>query len=304
MDRESPRNWQRASPAPTTNLAYFMHGEVGRGHDVTPMNGAARGAMHMQLHPTVQPVLNTLQRKLQKSLWQRGLWGTAERCLAKPFGTARHYVQRLTPTYRRAAASERAFDERYGVETVKQHDLGWLAKIDSPNWQFDAGYCPAPTEPVAELLAGLPIAYKDFVFVDVGSGKGRVLLLAAEHPFKRIIGVEYSERLHSVAVTNLTTAKRLNRLCGNVLSVCQDAAEFVLPNEPLVLFFHHPFGEAVFARIIARVMASLKASPRPLFVIYFDPKCDHLFDAHVFRRHVRRRDEAVVYQAMVQPARA
>src|SRR5689334_23652607 len=35
-----------------------------------------------------------------------------------------------------------------------------------------------------------------FTFVDIGSGKGRVLLMAAEYPFPHIIGVELLPELH------------------------------------------------------------------------------------------------------------
>ena len=44
----------------------------------------------------------------------------------------------------------------------------------------------------------------DDVFIDLGSGKGRmVLAAAARYPFKRVIGVELAEQLHEVARANV-----------------------------------------------------------------------------------------------------
>jgi predicted RNA methylase len=40
-------------------------------------------------------------------------------------------------------------------------------------------------------------------FVDIGSGKGRALIIAAEYAFKRIIGVEYSPSLATICRRNL-----------------------------------------------------------------------------------------------------
>jgi tRNA G46 methylase TrmB len=34
-------------------------------------------------------------------------------------------------------------------------------------------------------------AYSQYTFIDVGSGKGRVLFVAAEYPFRKVIGVEF-----------------------------------------------------------------------------------------------------------------
>src|SRR5712691_7133679 len=49
-----------------------------------------------------------------------------------------------------------------------------------------------PTEPVLfeEMLASIKIDFRNFTFIDLGSGKGRVLLLASDYPFRQIVGVE------------------------------------------------------------------------------------------------------------------
>ena len=44
---------------------------------------------------------------------------------------------------------------------------------------------------------------RDYTLVDFGSVEGRVLLIASEVPFRRVIGVEFSPDLHSVAAANI-----------------------------------------------------------------------------------------------------
>jgi len=75
------------------------------------------------------------------------------------------------------------FDLRYGVETSTRVHLTDL-KIDSPNWIYAGGYWPTSTAIIREALSALPIRYEDFVFVDFGSEKGRVLLQASNLPFQ------------------------------------------------------------------------------------------------------------------------
>jgi hypothetical protein len=45
-----------------------------------------------------------------------------------------------------------------------------------------------------------------------------------------------------------------------------------------VVFFHHPFEEPVFLRVIEKLERSLAACPRPMIVAYLDPRCAHVFD--------------------------
>ena len=200
----------------------------------------------------------TLRRKLQRSLRQRGWGATGVRCLVKPL--------------------EWAFDRLYQVETRADFEALRTAQIDSANWMHDAGYAPAPIADIRAILESLPIDVRDFVFIDFGAGKGRMLLLAAELPFKRIVGVEFSPALFEILERNLATYRNPQRRCHNLSGMLQDATQFPLPAEPLVLLFHHPFGAPVFEQMIERIEQSLSQTPREVWVIYYDPQCARLFD--------------------------
>ena len=97
-----------------------------------------------------------------------------------------------------------------------------------------------------------------------------VLLLAAELPFASVQGVELSPELHSRAIHNIASVRRLRRRAGKVESTMQNATDYELPDSDLVLFFNNPFGPAIMRTVLHRAMASWKSRPRDiLLVLYF-----------------------------------
>ena len=229
--------------------------------------------------------IHTLSRKLRKSLAQRGVAATAQRFVTKPLEIARMCVREMSAAHRRCRREETEFDRQMHVETGASADPGWLAKISSANWMHGVGYTPVPMCYGTSILAGLDICFEDYVFIDVGAGKGRMLFLASEFPFRRIIGVEYSPDLHATLEQNLHTYRNPAQRCGDLQGVLQDATQFDLPLVPLVLFFHHPFDEPVFRQVVARIERSLDETPREILVVYFDPICGDLFERS---RHFQR----------------
>jgi len=89
-------------------------------------------------------------------------------------------------------------------------------------------------------------------FVDYGSGKGRVLFLAALHGFDRVIGVEYSEELHNAALENCRKFSRTD-LVDRIEPVLMDAADFRIPETDCLLNFYNPLPSDIFNKVMARV---------------------------------------------------
>lgn len=105
-------------------------------------------------------------------------------------------------------------------------------------------------------------------FVEYGSGKARVLFLAAELGFKRIIGVEFAPQLHEVALRNLASYRRHRPHAPPIEPVLGDAANFDIPKEPCFLYFYTPFKTELLTRVLATVAESYRANPRPMLVGY------------------------------------
>ena len=135
-----------------------------------------------------------------------------------------------------------------------------------------------PTEPALfqAMMTCLEIEFNQFTFVDLGSGKGRTLLMASEYAFRKIVGVEILPALHKVAQENLARCKSESRKCFTVEAACGDATEFCFPAEPTVLYLFSPFEESGLKRVMARLDASLSAHPRPVYLLYHNPLLEHL----------------------------
>lgn len=135
-----------------------------------------------------------------------------------------------------------------------------------------------PTNPALfhEMVASLPIEFKQFTFVDLGSGKGRTLLMASDYPFRKIVGVEILPALHEAAMENLRHYKSESQKCFTIETVCGDASGFNFPNEPTVLYLFNPLPESGLRRVIANLAASLSTPPRPVFVLYHNPLLEHV----------------------------
>ena len=182
-------------------------------------------------------------------------------------GTAHQGLIKLA-SLRKGRQHPDPFDAQHGTDTETTVRLEGL-QIEGDNVSLGHRYQASNSEEVRRSLRALPIAYEDFTFVDVGSGKGRVLLLAAEFNFSRIVGIEFASALHEIAQRNIA----LTGLDGRVEAVCADAAEYEWPEAPLVLYFYNPFLLPVMRKTLGGIVASLNRSPRPLYIIlmYVNP---------------------------------
>jgi hypothetical protein len=109
---------------------------------------------------------------------------------------------------------------------------------------------------------------QEFNFIDLGSGKGRVLLMAADYPFKRIIGVEFMPALHRAAQKNISGFASDRQRCRQIETLCMDARDFQFPSVPLVVYLFNPFSESTFALILENLRRSIEGSARPVYIAY------------------------------------
>jgi len=113
----------------------------------------------------------------------------------------------------------------------------------------------------------------DDVLLDLGAGKGRMLLMAGRHPIRRMIGVEISPELAAVARANLDRAASRLR-CPRVEIVIADAASYRVPDDVTVVHMFNPFSGPVLAAALDRLLESIDSSPRTIRLIYSNPRED------------------------------
>ena len=118
------------------------------------------------------------------------------------------------------------------------------------------------------------------VFLDVGAGKGRAMLLASQYPFLRVEGVELNAELATIADANLSLWAKdteANALAPIVLHQA-DATRHALPPEPVLAYLFHPFEATLLHRFLRHVQRSVKQHPRPFDLVYVNAEHDSLLD--------------------------
>lgn len=234
-------------------------------------------------------------QKIGRSLQRNGLTGTLRTAMKR---ASRKLKLMVSPTARAAYEAsltreatlmaafierEAEFDRTHNVDTRGMVMLDTLDEVVGSHRYAGSPYEGADFDLLREWIASLKIDFSQYTFVDLGSGKGRALLIAAQFPFRKVCGVEFAPALHAVAQKNLASY-RGPRQCKDVHADLGDAAEYSFPAGPLVVFIYNPFNGAVMERVLANLTRSHRAQPRDIWVAYWNPMEEALFDRYGFVR--------------------
>jgi hypothetical protein len=162
--------------------------------------------------------------------------------------------------------AETYHERRLGIRTVghfEARDLGY------PCDDFK-GYAPAPYRDFHEAMKHVSVRTDRDVFIDYGSGMGRIVVAAATYAFRRVIGVEMAANLACVAQDNVERARGHLR-CRDVRIIRADAAALALDDDVTIIHFFNPFGGPILARVVANIRESLERAPREITILFFNP---------------------------------
>ena len=207
------------------------------------------------------------------------------------------FVRESTPEQRRQRYGDMDYDWEHRVNTTSG-TVGWRARLLG---LFHSPY--QPTEPALfrEMMAGLPIEFEAFTFIDLGSGKGRTLLMASEYPFRKIVGVELIAELHRAAEENIRVYHSATERCSQIEAIGKDACDFVFPETPLVLYLFNPLPQAGLRRVLRNLERSLEQSPRPVWIVYHNPLLDTTLAGSPWLERTRVTPQYSVYRTKRPP---
>lgn len=188
------------------------------------------------------------------------------------------------------------FDWRYGTETVKEITLSRLRGLaDDARSSLD--YQPARVRFLQNLLRRLDWP-KGSVFVDLGAGKGRTLLLAAQHGFRRVVGVDFSDELCEAARRNVDIFRTRVPVTSEVTIVKSDVIHYTIGDDENV-FLLSPFGGTTLQRVLGNIEHSLTRAPRDIWLIYHNPVSPEIIDGRgtytAIDSYVYGSSEAIIY---------
>jgi SAM-dependent methyltransferase len=227
------------------------------------------------------------RRWLRDSLRERGYWGS----LRFLTGQIVDCLKDSTPERRRSRFGDIDYDCDHAVDTT------WARLPLSVRLReifSERLYQPTVEEEFAEIMRHFAtLDLSTFTFVDLGSGKGRALLLAAQYSFARIVGVEVQPELEAIARRNIATIAGRNLRCARLESLCADARDFEFPSGNIVLYLFNPFPNYVLREVLAKLVASAEQNPRWIYVLYNAP-----FEQQEFARipQLRKFHESPQYQ--------
>ncbi len=175
-----------------------------------------------------------------------------------------------------------SFDLYHGTETRAKVPLATL-DLQFENAVHGVVYQPSKAAPVLKLLQRLDLP-KNGTFVDFGSGKGRMLMLAAKTGFAKVVGVEFSTELCEVARRNITTFTRRTGITAQIDIVASDVAQYPINEDQNVFFMYNPFNDVVMKQVLSNLRNSVGRSPRQVWLIYNTPEhSDTILRAGLFR---------------------
>ena len=216
--------------------------------------------------------------------------------LTKPIASAKYYAERLVRhisddglrssavlvgrnliwpycewLIRRGIRAHEEFDLKYGLDTQTPIPIRNL-ETSAPGARYAVHYEGAAIPLTHRILRQLRIDLSRFTFIDLGSGKGRVLLIAAQYPFKAVIGVEFSQILHGIAQSNISRFIERVKTKTRPTSLNMDASAFDFSQfGNKIVFCNNPFAATLTLRVLDNLHFSLRKTGHQGIFIYLTP---------------------------------
>lgn len=180
-------------------------------------------------------------------------------------GLTRAIDRRLERLDEATQQSSLEFDARHGTETYKRQQVS-VSEVprDDAIW----GYGAVNQDFFREIIASIREPLTDYAFVDIGSGKGAAVLMAAEFPFRRLVGLELTPELIEIARENVVKFNAANRTTLDPEWVHADFFAWPLPPEPVLLFFNNPFPEQITVEAIEALERAVATHPYPVLLVF------------------------------------
>ena len=241
----------------------------------------------------MNPVLPDPDPRPTGIFWSAYRWWMDESVRTNPLrstvallSTLWEFVRNSTPGRLRQRYGDADYDWENRVNTTSAA-VGWRDRLLG---MFHSPY--QPTDPalfhemISVLQSQTQLHLEQFTFIDLGSGKGRALLMASDVPFQRIIGVELLPSLHRVAEENILRYKSEAQQCLALQCVCGDATRYEFPAEPLVVFLFNPFPETGLRTVVSNLERSVREQPRSVYILYHNPLLENILTESASLRKV------------------
>ena len=239
------------------------------------------------------------------SAWRDGVLRRVEGRSAREIAaltlkTLRHTARSFSPAAARARRADQAFDRRWGTDTGGTMNLSAL-NVARDRALLGFGYQASNGVALAEAVQLAGVDPARFTFIDYGSGKGRVVMIAAAAGFARAVGVEFAPELHEVALANadrFAVAAGAPRRCEMVLG---DAGSYVPPAGPIFAYIYNSFGPVILREVLERLEQRAAAGDE-IIALYVNPRHRDAFEGGDRWHVLADRADWVLYRPAIRGA--
>jgi predicted RNA methylase len=181
----------------------------------------------------------------------------------------RRAVVELLPRHRAyEPAGDPSFDDHHGTDTAGAVEPDHLGIEDAGSRSAAIRYLPSPARVTRWMLDRVDVEARVTTFVDLGCGKGRVLLVAAQRPFRRVVGFEISPELAAIAGANVQYYRPPPDLLAPIEIIQADVTAVDLPDGDLLVHLYHPFETSITDAVLRRLEACREGSLRRVTIAY------------------------------------
>jgi hypothetical protein len=103
---------------------------------------------------------------------------------------------------------------------------------------------------------------KAYTFVDLGCGKGRVVIIGSEFPFQDIVGIELSPKLARIAQSNVVKIHRQFPGRPPIRIIAGNALDNLLTNGKIVFYLYNSFGRELMSQLVHKMRRILTYGKR------------------------------------------
>lgn len=177
----------------------------------------------------------------------------------------------------RIAFAELYFEYRYNIDTISMRLVSQITDVTDKDKEDSGSYQATHVYSFKKMFNHLEGVHSSSgSFLDLGSGKGRAMMLGALHGFRKIYGVEYSLDLCQVAEINISKFRKNLNAETEFLVINDNVLNYEIPSDVSVIYMANPFGNIIMSSILDRVEQSLINEPREIVIVYLNPLCRNL----------------------------
>lgn len=195
-------------------------------------------------------------------------------------------------------------ERKYRIETIGRDELKHL-KDRGIDISHSSMYMPVNYYVLEQLMKEMVKLVNNKTFLDIGCGKGRVIVVAAAFGFEKITGIDFSKEFCEETEITIRLYRKKNPGAQRTPApqftiVNRNASCYEIPGDITSIFLFNPFDEVIMRKVVANIKISQQRYPRTIRVLYANPLYRSLFldDGFVEIYHLKKLNyfEGVILQ--------